>query len=313
MTGALVGVDLGGSLIRAAVATGPATHTASVSRPTPAAEGPQVVLDAVAAAVLEAVGAMVPAGVVMGVPGPLDPRTGIVHAAPHLPGWGGLEAAALLGERLRCPVALQNDANLAAFAEWTAGAGRGTRDFVFLTVSTGVGGGLVIDGELYAGAAGTAGELGHIPVAPDGPPCGQGHPGCLEGVASGTGIAERARAALAAGEPSLLTGAAEVVDARAVQVAAHAGDALALRLLGDAGRTLGRAVGGFVNMLSPEAVAIGGGLLGAGELLLAPLRAAVPEIAFAVPLARCRVVPAALGTDAGLVGATAWAVRRFGR
>jgi glucokinase len=313
VTGALVGVDLGGSLIRAAVATGPATHTASVCRPTPAAEGPQVVLDAVAAAVLEAAGAMVPAGVVMGVPGPLDPRTGIVHAAPHLPGWEGLEAAALLGERLRCPVALQNDANLAAFAEWTAGAGRGTRDFVFLTVSTGVGGGLVIDGELYAGAAGTAGELGHIPVAPDGPPCGQGHPGCLEGVASGTGIAERARAALAAGEPSLLAGTAEVVDARAVQVAAHAGDVLALRLLDDAGRTLGRAVGGFVNMLSPEAVAIGGGLLGAGELLFAPLRAAVPEIAFAVPLARCRVVPAALGTDAGLVGATAWAVRQFGR
>jgi len=311
VSGPLVGVDLGGTQIRAAVATGAATHGEPVHLATPAAEGPDAVLDAIAAAVSEAAGGAVPAGVAMGVPGPLDPRSGVVYAAPNLAGWEGIDAGRLLAERLGCPVALQNDANLAGYAEWTAGAGRGTRDFVFLTVSTGVGGGLVLDGELYTGFAGTAGELGHVPVGAEGRACHQGHPGCLEGIASGTAIAERARAALAAGEPSRLRDA-DPLDARAVQGAAQAGDHLAMRLFEEAGRALGRAVGGYVNVLSPEVVAIGGGLIGAGELLFAPLRAALPEIAFDVPLRRCRVTAAALGTDAGLVGATAWAVRRFG-
>lgn len=311
MSRPLVGVDLGGTLIRAAVATGPGTHGTPVRHPTPA-DGAVTVLHAVAASVLEATGGVAPAGVAVGVPGPVDPRSGLVYAAPNLHGWEGVEAGRLLAERLGCPVAIQNDANLAAFAEWTAGAGQGTRDFVFLTVSTGVGGGLVLDGELYTGAAGTAGELGHVPAHVDGPPCGQGHPGCLEGIASGTAIAERARAALAAGEPSRLAAACGSLDARDVQTAAEAGDALARRLFDEAGRALGRAIGGILNVLSPEVVAIGGGMLGAGDLLFTPLQAAIAEIAFEVPLRRCRIVPAALGTDAGLVGATAWAVRRFG-
>ena len=310
MSRPLVGVDLGGTLIRVAVATGTATHGEPVRHPTPPVAAPTV-LDAVAASVLEATGGAVPAGVAVGIPGPVDPRSGLVYACPNLIGWEGIEAGRLLADRLGCPVAIQNDANLAAFAEWTSGAGQGTRDFVFLTVSTGVGGGLVLDGELYTGAAGTAGELGHVPADIDGPPCGQGHPGCLEGIASGTAIAERARAALAAGEPSRLAAAGGSLDARDVQTAAEAGDALARRLFDEAGRALGRAIGGILNVLSPEVVAIGGGMLGAGDLLFTPLHAAIAEIAFEVPLRRCRIVPAALGTDAGLVGATAWAVRRF--
>jgi glucokinase len=270
-----------------------------------------VVLEAVAACVLEATGGVVPDGVAMGVPGPADPRAGLVYAAPNLHGWEGLEAGPLLSDLLGCPVAIQNDANLAGYAEWAAGAGQGTRDFVFLTVSTGVGGALIVDGELFVGAAGTAGEFGHVPASLDGPACGQGHPGCLEGIASGTAIALRARAALAAGEPSLLAATGDSLDARDVQDAAEAGDALSRRLFDDAGRALGRAIGGLVNSLSPDVVAIGGGLIGAGELLFAPLRAAVGEVAFEVPLQRCRIVAAALGTDAGLVGAAAWALRRF--
>ena len=312
MSPPLVGVDLGGTLIRAAVATGPAAHGTPARHPTPAAEGPDAVLSAVAAAVLEATGGTPPAGVAIGIPGPVDPRSGVVYAAPNLHGWDVVEAGRLLGERLGCAVAVQNDANLAGYAEWTAGAGRGTRDFVFLTVSTGVGGGLVIDGELYAGVAGTAGEFGHVPADPSGPPCHQGHPGCLEGIASGTAIADRARAAIAGGEATALGDAAAEIDARAVQAAAEGGDALACRLFAEAGRALGRSVGGLVNVLSPEVVAVGGGLIGAGDLHFGPLRAAIEEIAFAVPLSRCRVVPAALGTDAGLVGASAWAVRSFG-
>ncbi|HZS14327.1 MAG TPA: ROK family protein [Candidatus Dormibacteraeota bacterium] len=308
----LVGVDLGGTLVRAAAATGEATHGTPARHPTPENATPGAVLDTVAAAVREASGGVTPAGVAIGIPGPLDPVAGVVYAAPNLDGWKDLPVQRLLEERLGCPVAIQNDANLAGFAEWIAGAARGSRDMIFITVSTGVGGGLVLDGELYSGFAGTAGEAGHMIYDPDGPPCAQGHRGCLEGTASGTAIASRALQLLAAGEASSLSQLdPDRLDAHAVADAAEAGDALAIRLYTESGRALGLAVGGLLNLLSPEVVVIGGGLINAGELLLAPLRAAVGELAFAAPLARCRIVPAALGTDAGLVGAVAWAVRRF--
>lgn len=313
MSRRLVGVDLGGTLIRAALATGPATHQPPVRQPTPAAVPPDGLLDAVAGAVLQATGGGAPDGVAIGIPGPLDPERGLVYAAPNLHQWRDVPARQMLEDRVKCPVAIQNDARLAGFAEWIAGAATGVRHMVFMTVSTGVGGGLVLDGELYSGAAGVAGELGHVVVDPDGPACHQGHRGCLEGAASGTAIARRARELLAAGQASSLASLPEeTVDARAVATAAAAGDELAVRLYADAGRALGLRIGGLLNTLSPEVVVIGGGLINAGELLFAPMRQAVGEIAFAAAQQRCRIVPAALGTDAGLVGAVAWAVRCFG-
>jgi glucokinase len=309
----LVGVDLGGTNTRAAVATGEAQHTPPVHRATPAAQGPDAVLDAIAECVREAAAGSALDGMAIGIPGPLDAASGVVHDAPHLPGWHELPARQLLSERLACPVAVHNDASLAGFAEWKAGAGQGSTHFIFITASTGIGGGLVLDGRLYAGASGSAGEVGHSPVGLDGPACGQGHPGCLEGFASGTGIANAARRALS-GETSttLRSVAANMIDARVVQEHAERGDELSRAIFHDAGRALGRAVGGLINLLNPEIVAIGGGLINAGELLFAPLRAGVLEIAFQYPASRCRIVEAALGTDAGLVGAVAWAVHTFG-
>jgi glucokinase len=309
----LVGVDLGGTLIRAAVATGPAGHGPPVRHPTPAGAPPDAVLDAIAAAVREATAGATPGGMAIGIPGPLDPERGVVYAAPNLHGWSHIQVQKPLEDRLGCPVAIHNDGNLAGYAEWVAGAARGVRHMVFITVSTGVGGGLVLDGELFAGAAGTAGEVGHMPIDPHGPRCGQGHPGCLEGTASGTAIAARAHLLLDGGEASsLATLPREQVDARAVADAAQAGDALAIALYHHAGHALGRAVGGLVNLLSPEVVVIGGGLINAGELLFGPIRQGAAELAFPEPLQRSPIVPAGLGTDAGLVGAVAWAVRRFG-
>ncbi|GAC1341304.1 MAG: ROK family protein [Candidatus Dormibacteria bacterium] len=309
MSGARVGIDLGGTSIRAAVATGPAEHGEPVHRRTPASDGVEAVLEACAAAAREAAGGT-PERVAIGIPGPLDPERGIVYAAPHLPGFEGLEAARLLGERLGCPVEIQNDASLAGYAEWIAGAGKGTEHFVFITVSTGIGGALVTDGVLHHGVAGTAGEVGHMPVELDGPPCGQGHRGCLEGLASGTAMAARARAALDGGERSSLSGLSEeALNAVAIAQAANAGDRLAMRLYSESGRAIGRAVGGLINLLSPEVIAVGGGLSSAGELLFRPLREAIGELAFREPERRCRVVPAGLGTDAGLVGAVAWVMR----
>lgn len=308
----LVGVDLGGTLIRAAVARPQEGHEPPVRLPTPAAAGPTAVLDAVADAVRRATGGRAPDGLAIGLPGPLDPVRGIVFGAPNLPGWENLPVAEELRARLKCPVAVQNDANLAGYAEWRFGAGRGTQEFAFVTVSTGVGGALVLGGELYSGAAGTAGEIGHNPVTRRGPKCGQGHVGCLEAVASGTAIARRARAALAAGRPTSIAATPATVTAADVVEAARRGDALAHRLLDEAGHALGRALGGLVNLISPEVIVIGGGVSQAGELLLAPTRRGMGEMAFPAPLDRCRLTLAALGTDAGLVGATAWARRCFG-
>ena len=309
----LVGVDLGGTNIRAAVATGVHSHAPPAHAPTPGAGGPDAVVEAIARCVEVAAGGDSIDGLAIGIPGPLDSRRGIVYAAPQLHGWDGFDAASALRARLGCEVAIHNDANLAGYAEWVAGAGRGTADFIFITASTGVGGALILESELYVGKSGTAGEIGHMPISPEYPACSEGHQGCLEGTASGTAIAHAARRAVAAGETTSLSRLAPaVIDGRTVQDAARAGDAVALRIFTAAARNLGRAVGGLINLFSPEAVAIGGGLINAGDLLFGPLRAAVSEMAFAVPAEHCRIVQAELGTDAGLVGAVAWAVKSFG-
>ena len=151
-----------------------------------------------------------------------------------------------------------------------------------------------------------------MPVGPDAPPCREGHPGCLEGTASGTAIAAAARQAIAGGAvSSLMQLDPASIDARAVEEAGVAGDRLAIELYAVAGRALGRAIGGLINLLNPEVIAVGGGLINAGDLLFQPLRAAVPEMAFEVQRSRCSIVPAQLGTDAGLVGAVAWAAKTF--
>jgi glucokinase len=308
----LVGIDLGGTSIRAALATSPTTYAQRVvRRPTPASAGPVAVISACAEAARDVAGG-IPDGIAIGIPGPLDPELGIVFAAPHLPGFKNLPARDLLSEAVGCPVAIHNDSNLAGYAEWVAGMGQGARTFVFVIIGTGIGGAVIINGSLLVGSAGTAAEVGHVPWSPDGPRCRQGHPGCLEGVASGTGIARCAAAALAAGEESRLGGVAPLSTA-AIVVAARAGDPLARRVFADAGRALGRSFGALVNILGPDAIAIGGGIGSHVDLLEAPIRAAMAEIAFEAPLRRCRLGQAELGSDAGLVGAVAWAVRTFDR
>jgi hypothetical protein len=200
----LVGIDLGGTSIRAALSTGPTTYAKRVvRRPTPASSGPEAVISACAEAARD-VARGTPDGVAIGIPGPLDPERGVVFAAPHLPGFEDLPAREMLSEAAGCPVAIHNDSNLAGYGEWAAGMGRGARIFILVTMGTGIGGAVIIDGTLLVGTAGTAAEMGHVPWSLDGPLCGQGHPGCLEGIASGTGIARCAAAALAAGEESSL-------------------------------------------------------------------------------------------------------------
>jgi len=306
----LVGIDLGGTSIRAAVATGPTSFAQPVvKRSTPAARGPEAVIGACAEAARAAAGGA-PEGIAIGIPGPLDPTSGIVFAAPHLPGFENLPARDMLARAAGCSVTIHNDSNLAGYAEWVAGMGRGTRSFLFVIVGTGIGGAVIVDGNLQVGVAGTAAEVGHVPYDPDGPSCGQGHPGCLEGIASGTGIARQAEAALAAGAASEMRGITPL-DASMIADHARAGDPLAARVYAEAGRALGRVFGGLVNILGPEAIAVGGGVAGHYDLLEGAIRSGMAEMAFATPLRHCRVGRAELGSEAGLVGAVSWAVRTF--
>jgi glucokinase len=214
-----------------------------------------------------------------------------------------------LEQVLHLPAFVDNDANVAALGEWIFGAGKGTRHLIYITVGTGVGGAIILNGSLWRGANFAAGELGHVPVNPDGPRCGCGGYGCVELFVSGPAIAQRAREFTARGVQSQIAPKApEEITAEQVAVAAQQGDPLARFILAEAGRYLGVALAGILNLLNPELVLIGGGVAAAGECLLEPLRWEVRRRA--LPTATTTpILPAALGSNAGLLGAAALAFR----
>jgi glucokinase len=242
----------------------------------------------------------------VGVPGPTDPAKGMLFDPPHLPGWHNVALAALLEAATGVPTRIQNDAQLAAYGEFHRGAGRGSRHMVFVTISTGIGGGIIIDGKLYSGAAGAAGEVGHVVIDPNGPMCSCGRRGHLEALASGTSIARIASERIVAGETSSLS-RLEAITAKDIGEAADQGDALSQSVLANAGRLLGLSLGGLLNILDPEALVLGGGVIQIGPLLLDPLRAGIKEQAFESTYSHARIAIAGLGQDAGLVGAVEWA------
>jgi len=222
----------------------------------------------------------------------------------------------MLEDRLGIPVFLGNDANAAALGEFAYGAGRGYRHVIYLTVSTGVGGGIISDGRLLEGRHGAAGEVGHVIVEPGGPPCGCGNRGCLEALISGPAIARQAREALDVGWETSIGRLAGTdphgVTAEVVVRAAREGDGLARELLETAGRRLGTALLGLVHVFDPEVIVVGGGLTNAGELLMKLARDTM--FAGLMPIFKegLEVVPPDLGADAGLYGAVALARRAAG-
>jgi glucokinase len=280
--------------------------------------------------------ASLPLGVA--APGPLDPQTGIMHALPNLQGWSGFPLRTALEEATGRRVRLHNDASLAALGEAWHGAGQGADPLLYLTLSTGIGGGLVVGRRIFGGAAGLAGELGHLIIRDGGPRCGLGHAGCAEGIASGSAIARRAQqllrdlgiatdkgqgefelkrdpqAAQAARDAGLgrlyrlATIKDEVMDAADVAAAARAGDSACQALLADAGRTIGLAIAAGINAFDPARVVLGGGLMRAWDLLEAPLRAALEETVLVWEARKIELRPAALGDRSGLVGAGLLAV-----
>uniref|UniRef100_A0A832MLR1 ROK family protein n=1 Tax=Eiseniibacteriota bacterium TaxID=2212470 RepID=A0A832MLR1_UNCEI len=299
MSGLVLALDLGGTDLKAALVTPHGALVAFERVPSRAAEGPEGPLLAMdeARARLAAAGAAVRA-VGVGSPGAVDPLDGsLVGRTAHLPCWDSFPLRARLEDRYGLPVAADNDANLAALAEHRLGAARGARASLTVTIGTGVGCGIVMDGRVVHGARGGAGELGHLPLGRDGARCPCGVEGCVEPEMSGGGLAARARAA-----------GLDCPDAATVFAFAAKGELRARALVEHLADRLGAALATAVNLLNPEVVVVGGGVGQAGEALLAPVRSALERYALASHRLGLRVVPAALGERAGVTGAglAAW-------
>lgn len=244
-------------------------------------------------------------GVGIAVPGSLDPYKGVILAAPNLPEWTGVPIPAMIQEEIGAPAYLGNDANLAAVGEWRYGAGQGHHNLVYLTVSTGIGGGVISDDHLLVGHKGLGGELGHVTILPDGPICSCGQPGHIEAISSGLGIAAFVAEELEKGRESSLSGKP---DAKSISQAAKAGDALANEAFSRAGYYLGLAVANYLMIFNPSIVIFGGGVSQTGDLLLEPVRKVVRQSVLSEHyLQDFCITQAALGDDAGLHGALALA------
>lgn len=245
-------------------------------------------------------------GLGAGAPGPLDIHRGIVVLTPNL-GWTNVPLRARLGDALGLTAALENDANCAVQAECWVGAARTGQCVIGLTLGTGIGGGIVIDGKLSHGASDAAGEFGHMVIDFNGPLCGCGNHGCIEAYASGVNIARRAREMMAGGRSSRLqemtANDPSRVTALSVYEAAAAGDGLAQQVADDTARYLGIAVANLVNIFNPDTVVILGGVIHAGDALFVPLRREVAARAFKPSVDACRIVPGALEGLAGVYGA----------
>jgi len=308
----VLAVDLGGTAFRAALVDADGGIVRRVRRPTLPEQGADAVIARVVESLREVAGDAAPVALGVAAPGPLNPFTGVVLYASTL-GWTDVPLRARLSEALGLPTVLHNDANLAALGEQRFGAARGFRDLAYVTLSTGIGCGVVLDDRLVLGSRGLATELGNHSVSFDSSVDHFGLPGALEALAAGPAIAALAQRRLANGEPSLLRelvgGRIEDVTAREVGLAAAQGDAAALSIVRGAARVIGIGMVNLLHLFDPAIVVIGGSVATMGDVLWEPLRAVVRECAMP-PYRETPLVPAQLGDDSGLLGAAAAAIIR---
>jgi glucokinase-like ROK family protein len=241
----------------------------------------------------------------LGVPGPIVTEEGMVVAPPIMPGWDRYPIRDTLQKLWGCPVSVNNDAELGALGEWASGAGRGERNLVYIKVGTGIGAGLLIDGQIYRGATGSAGEIGHLTIDENGPMCSCGNQGCLEAIAGGRAIALQAQQAVRRGERTQMADfhPIESITARDVAGAARRGDLLAQQILARAGLHIGIAIAGLVNVFNPGMVIIGGGVAQTGDILLEPMRQTVQRRSLPAATRVSRITTAMLGRRSSSMGA----------
>ena len=308
-------VDLGGTKIITAVVLPDGKIISRNYCLTMADKGPEAVSDRILSAVDRAIAqAKLKTSELIGIgvaaAGVLDTNRGIVTTSPNLPNWRNVPLRDILADKSGVVTYIINDANAAALGEHRFGAGMGFENIIYLTVSTGIGGGIIIDSKLYSGTDGCAGEVGHMTIKADGPQCHCGSFGCLEALASGWAVAKAAITRINNGEKSsiveLVDGRLESITAETVAVAARRGDRLAADIVSEAAKYLGIGLANLVNIFNPELIVIGGGLSKMGDMLLKPARKVLKERAFKLPADTVRVVRARLGSNAGIIGAAAY-------
>jgi glucokinase len=303
-----IAIDLGGTQVRVALLEG-TRIIRRASAKTAITGGPLAVLSQFETLIDQVCDGKDPksnTGIAICSAGPLDSEAGVILGIPTIPGWENFPISSVMSERSGLPVFLENDAIAAAYGEWRHGAGRGFKHMAYLTVSTGIGGGFVVDGRLLRGTKGMAGHVGHMRLSQDGPKCSCGASGCFEALASGSALEARARAASHTRPSGFLALAAQAggVSAKQVFDGARAGDPQCLSLVKAQARYLGQGITAMIHLFSPQRVVIGGGLSQAFDLLEAGIHAVIRADAM-VPFKDVRVVRAELGDNCGLIGATA--------
>jgi glucokinase len=315
----IIGVDLGGTNIVGGAMTADGSESyAMQSIPTSAETGADAVADRIVELIDRVITETVAEtnasrddviGIGIGAPGPLDREKGIVIVAPNL-GWRNFPLRDRITKKLSLPATLDNDANCATVGEWWQGAARGGTNVIGMTIGTGIGGGLIIDGKLFHGASDVAGEIGHTTIELNGRYCKCGNYGCLEAYASGPAIATRAREVLMREEtasmlPSMVGNAPEAITAETVYKAAQLGDAVANEIVRDTARYLGAGIANLLNIINADVVVVAGGVTQAGDTLFLPLQAEVRRRAFRPAVDATRIVAGELPGTAGVVGAVA--------
>jgi len=316
----ILGVDLGGSKILAAVVKPRGEMLSSDESTTPATESHEVVIqsiiDSVHSALKHASCTISEISAIgIGAPGISNPEAGILFTSPNLPGWRNVLLRDIIQNKLDKKAFLINDANAAALGELYFGAARGTHNFIYITLSTGIGGGIVINGKIYTGAIGTAGEVGHMTIDDNGPLCNCGNKGCWEALASGTALAREAKRRIKEGtKTSILKyvdGDSEKVTAQIIHSAAERGDKLAKDLIARTGYYVGVGMANLINIFNPELIVIGGGLSNIGDMLLKPAFKVAAERSYKEAFQAVRFVSAGLGRNSGVLGAAAFALQEM--
>ena len=312
----VLAIDLGGTKISAAIISNKGQVVAREYCLTLADDGPESVINRL----LSSVDRLLSQGnidssqldsISIAAAGAIDYGRGLITLSPNLPGWYDISLRNIVGERYGVNTLLINDASAAALGEYHLGAGQGVDNLILLTVGTGIGGGIIINGGLYSGVSGSAGEIGHMTIDVSGPKCNCGNTGCLEMLVSGTAVAREAVRRISRGERSslieIVEGGIENITAEEVEVAARGGDCLASEVISEAAIYLGVGMVNLVNIFNPEMIVVGGGMAKMGDLLLNPASQVVRERAFSLSAQTVRIVPAQLGDDAGVLGAAVFA------
>ena len=315
----VLAVDLGGTKLRVAIISNQGQIMAREYYLTSASDGPELIIDRMLSVMdhllrVEDTDSSQLSSISLAAAGAIDCENGVITSSPNLPGWHNISLRDIVKQKYGIETFLLNDASAAALGEYHFGAGKGVNNLIYLTVSTGIGGGIIINGELYCGVSGSAGEIGHTTIDVNGPVCNCGNIGCLEMLASGKAVAREAIRRIGGGERSSLIeivgGKIADITAEKVYLAAQDGDSLALEVIYQAATYLGVGMVNLANIFNPEMIVVGGGMAKMGDLLLDPARQVMRERAFAISAQAVRIVPAQLGDDAGVLGAAMFAFQQ---